>query len=460
MKKSFILAAVAVIVSLLLVSCGSDEQSVSGKDKKKEEAEQSEEQKPKEEETESPEKDFEVATTIEEIIEQDPGEYAGNKYNEAVVHRALDEKNFQDKDSFQVYAHLLNLMSESGQYKEYHSFVKNFNPQIETALSDTPGSMKLENGETVNGTANIAILLDASGSMAQKISGTTKMKQAKEAINNFVASMPEASNVSLRVYGHKGSNADSDKEVSCDSTELVYELQSYDNEKFGDALDKFEPTGWTPIAKSISEAKKDFEKAEDASQNIIYVVSDGVETCGGDPAKAAEALHDSNIEAVVNIIGFDVDSKGQEQLLKVAEAGGGEFKTVDSGDDFKEVWEDERVRLYNEWSSWNADNYNNVSGEQTDKKNELYGKESDFKNLTYDEEGHLKDAVYYLDNNEQISDEVGNEVISMIKQRQDILSGLEDEFDSLLETVDEKGDQLKEEINEKGDEMKEKYDND
>src|SRR5699024_9353069 len=87
-------------------------------------------------------------------------------------------------------------------------------------------------------------------------------------------------------------------------------------------------------------------------------------------------------------------------------------------------------------------------------------KESDFKNLTYDEEGHLKDNDYYLENNEQISDEVGNEVISMIKQRQDILSGVEDEFDSLLETVDEKGDQLKEEITEKGDEMKEKYDKD
>lgn len=71
--------------------------------------------------------------------------------------------------------------------------------------------MKLDNGQKVSGTANIAILLDASGSMAQKIGGKTKMDLAKEAVNQFVSSMPEGSNVSLRVYGHKGSNSDNDK---------------------------------------------------------------------------------------------------------------------------------------------------------------------------------------------------------------------------------------------------------
>lgn len=411
MKKYFYLVLLSIFLCGILVACGSDEEASSKKeesgDKK---SEQTKEQEPPEEE-ESPEKDFEVATTMEEIIEQEPGEYAGDAYNEAVVHRALDEKSFQDKDSFQVYAHLLDLISESGQYKEYYKFTESFTPSIETAISDAPGGMELDDGQKVNGKANIAILLDASGSMAQMVGGKTKMEMAKKAVNNFVASMPEGSNVALRVYGHKGSNAGSDKELSCSSTELVYDLQSYNKGKFKDALDKFEPTGWTPIAKSITEAKKDFENADSSSKNIIYIVSDGVETCDGDPVKAAKKLHDSNIEAVVNIIGFDVDSDGQKQLLEVAEAGGGEFKTVESEDDFKEVWEDERVRLYNEWSSWNAENYNDVSGEQTDKMNELYGERSDFMNLTFDEEGNLKDAARYLEDNEQIGDEVRGEVL-------------------------------------------------
>ncbi|WP_163527645.1 VWA domain-containing protein [Halobacillus ihumii] len=457
MKKLSRLVLLFLLCSLL-AACGSDEEaSTKGEKTENKESEKTEEQAASDKE--SIEKEFEVATTIEEIIEQKSGEYAGNAYNEAVVHRALDESSFQDKDSFQVYANLLSLMSESGQYKEYYNFAEEFNPHIETAISDTPGGMKLDNGENVNSTANIAILLDASGSMAQKVGGKTKMELAKAAINDFVASMPKEANVGLRIYGHKGSNADSDKEISCDSTELVYDLKPYDKGEFEEALDKFEPTGWTPIAKSITEAKKDFENTDGGSQNIIYIVSDGVETCDGDPVAAAKKLHDSNIEAVVNIIGFDVDSKGQEQLLKVAEAGGGEFKTVESEDDFKEVWEDERVRLYNEWSSWNADNYNEVSGEQTDKKNELYGKRTDFMNLTYDEESNLKEAVYYLEGNEQISDQVSEEVISMIEQRQEILASFEEKFNSLLETVEREGDELKEKINEKGDQMKEKYDN-
>ncbi|MDV2686890.1 hypothetical protein RYX56_21290, partial [Alkalihalophilus lindianensis] len=135
----------------------------------------------------------------------------------------------------------------------------------------------------------------------------------------------------------------------------------------------------------------DFEKAKLSGQNIIYVVSDGIETCNGDPVKAAKDLHDSNIKAVVNIIGFDVDNSGQKQLLAVAEAGGGQFETVNTAEQFKRVWEKQRVRLYNEWSRWSAENYNQVSSEISKKLNTLYSKKSDFSNLMYDEKSHLTD---------------------------------------------------------------------
>lgn len=75
------------------------------------------------------------------------------------------------------------------------------------------------------------------------------------------------------------------------------------------------------MRKLFLKQKPIFKKANKPGQNIIYVVSDGIETCDGDSAKEAKELHDSNIKAVVNIIGFDVDSAGQKQLLSVAEAG-------------------------------------------------------------------------------------------------------------------------------------------
>lgn len=452
-KKKFLFFIFTLLITL--TACGEKDQATTEKEKSGESGKAKQEEKSAA--VEEKEDEINISTSIEEITNEEAGKYSGNAYNKAVVHRDLDEKNFQDKDSFQVYDYLLGLMNESEQYKGYYDFAKEFNANIETAVSNTPEGMKLEDGQEVSGTANIAILLDSSGSMAQKIGGKSKMELAKEAVDQFVSSMPEGSNVSLRVYGHKGSNADSDKKLSCESTEMVYDLKPYNATDFKDSLGEFQPTGWTPIAKAIDETKKDFEKTNKPGQNIVYVVSDGIETCEGDPVKAAKELHDSNIEAVVNIIGFDVDSNGQKQLLSVAEAGGGEFETVNTSEDFKQVWERERIRLYNEWSAWSSGNWNDVASEQAEKVNELYGKKADFTNLTYDEKAHLNDAVYYLRDKEQITQETSEEVQSLIQQRHDILKEYQDEFKTLIDTVETEGKKLKEAIDEKGDEMKDKY---
>ncbi|WP_370296574.1 VWA domain-containing protein [Rossellomorea marisflavi] len=58
---------------------------------------------------------------------------------------------------------------------------------------------------------NIEIILDASGSMKNKVDGKTQMELAKDAINEFLSTAPKDANVSLRVYGHKGTGSDADK---------------------------------------------------------------------------------------------------------------------------------------------------------------------------------------------------------------------------------------------------------
>ncbi|OHR69497.1 VWA domain-containing protein [Bacillus sp. UMB0893] len=456
-KKLFLFSMFSLLLLFTLAACGAKNQAMTDKEKSEESGKAKED-----ENTAGKEKEDEVkiAGSIEEIIEEKAGEYSGNAFNEAVVHRALDETSFQDKDSFQIYETLLSLISEGENYSPSYEYYEEFNPSIETTLSEMPGGMKLnENGE-LGLSANIAILLDASGSMAQKIGGKTKMDLAKEAVNQFVASMPEGSNVSLRVYGQKGSNSDSDKKLSCDSTEVVYDLKPYNESEFKTSLGKFQPTGWTPIAKAISETKADFEKANKPGQNIIYVVSDGIETCDGDPAKAAKELHDSNIQAKVNIIGFDVDSAGQQQLISVAEAGGGEFETVDTAEDFKKLWEDERQRLWNEWWDWGNKNWNEVWDEQSKKSKELFEEKSEFTNLIYDEKTRLSETAYYLQEKEQIDSEVRQEVDSLIEQRYNILKDYaEGNYTELKETLQTEGEALKDSIKEKKEEMLKTYKN-
>jgi len=101
-------------------------------------------------------------------------------------------------------------------------------------------------------------------------------------------------------------------------------------------LDHFQASGWTPLSGAIEKAH-DLLKAypENENLNIVYIVSDGVETCDGDPVTAAKLLQADNIQAKVNIIGFDVDDKGQVELKKVADAGNGEYVTVQNKDELE-----------------------------------------------------------------------------------------------------------------------------
>ena len=134
------------------------------------------------------------------------------------------------------------------------------------------------------------------------------MDLAKQAIQQFAAKLPEGTNVSLRVFGYKEGKS---KQESCQSSETVYPLSSYDASSFDSALNKFGAQGWTPLAKAIRDAKADLSsQTSEGVENIVYVVSDGEETCGGDPVKEAKELHTSDMKAIVNIIGFDVSNSG------------------------------------------------------------------------------------------------------------------------------------------------------
>src|SRR5690606_29742313 len=78
---------------------------------------------------------------------------------------------------------------------------------------------------------NIEVMLDSSGSMANVIGGKTMMELAKGAITDFLSNAPKDANVSLRVYGHKGTGSQEDKEMSCSSIEQLYGYEKYDEAK-------------------------------------------------------------------------------------------------------------------------------------------------------------------------------------------------------------------------------------
>ncbi|UOQ83632.1 VWA domain-containing protein [Gracilibacillus salinarum] len=205
---------------------------------------------------------------------------------------------------------------------------------------------------------NIAILLDASGSMAQQIDGKSKMAAAKESITTFMEELPEETNVALRVYGHKGTGADSDKELSCSSSEIIYGYSPYEEAAFSDALNSVQPAGWTPNGLALSKAQEDLAEFKgEENTNIVYLVSDGIETCETEPVKVAKQFYDSNIQPIINVIGFDVDSEGQNHLKEIANAAEGLYQTVQDENELANEFDKIR-EMAEAWEKWK------VQGEQ------------------------------------------------------------------------------------------------
>lgn len=62
--------------------------------------------------------------------------------------------------------------------------------------------------------------------------------------------------------------------------------------------------------------------------NILYIVTDGIETCGGSPVEAAEKMKNGNTNIVLGIIGFNVDANQNKVLNEIAKAGNGYYASA------------------------------------------------------------------------------------------------------------------------------------
>jgi hypothetical protein len=86
--------------------------------------------------------------------------------------------------------------------------------------------------------------------------------------------------------------------------------------------------GYTPITYVLKLAAEDVGK-EGAKPRIIILVSDGKETCEGDPCATAEALADADASLVIHTIGFAVDAAAKYQLQCIARVARGSYYDAD-----------------------------------------------------------------------------------------------------------------------------------
>lgn len=297
---------------------------------------------------------------------------------------------------------------------------------------------------------NVEIILDASGSMAAEIDGTSMMQLAKESIEKFADSLPDEANVALRVYGYEGTGSDADKELSCSSNKLFYEMEPYDSKKFGEALGQFEPSGWTPVAESLLKAKEDFAEYDgEKNTNIIYLVSDGVETCDGDPVAAAKQLSESNITPLINVIGFNVDSEGQQQLKKVAEAADGTYATVRNMEQLQSEF-DRSQEMASKWLNWKIGAESANIDQILERENSIFDYKYEWGDKSSLEIRNIDKALLYLYKTHKLSSEQYQLMKKERQARYDLANKTEnDVYKDLLNMAKEDYKKMEKEINEK-----------
>ncbi|MBL7662001.1 VWA domain-containing protein [bacterium] len=169
---------------------------------------------------------------------------------------------------------------------------------------------------------DVLFILDASGSMTQVTGGTKQIDAAKQAITGALGEIPEGTPVGLRVYAHRV--AQSDKQASCTDTELSVPLDKAAKSTISTTLAGINPKGYTPISYSLQQAKNDFPVARE-SEKIIILLSDGEETCGGNPEQTVKDLIASGFKVRVHTVGFNVNALAESQLKGVANVSGGTY---------------------------------------------------------------------------------------------------------------------------------------
>jgi Ca-activated chloride channel family protein len=159
--------------------------------------------------------------------------------------------------------------------------------------------------------SRILFLLDGSGSMLAPWGPTLRINAAKRFLADLVDSLRVNKDLELglRVYGHQFHR----RFQRCDDTKLEVGFGKENHISIIQKLNQIEPKGTTPIAYSLEMAGGDFP-AEENVRNIIILITDGKESCEGDPCKISLDLQKKRIFLKPFIIGLGMEKDAVDQF--------------------------------------------------------------------------------------------------------------------------------------------------
>lgn len=182
--------------------------------------------------------------------------------------------------------------------------------------------------------ANIELIVDASGSMLAQApdSDRPRWQAAQAALGALLDSgaITEQSAVALRTYGRRRGN-------DCADLEIIQRRSRFNPAALRGLIGRIKPAvgGMTPLSAALHAAADDLQTATGSA--VVILLTDGLESCGGDPQAEAAALIRAAPERSVHVIGFAVERRETRAgLRQIARAGRGFYFDARTGAELAE----------------------------------------------------------------------------------------------------------------------------
>ncbi|WP_411827985.1 vWA domain-containing protein [Luteolibacter sp. AS25] len=177
--------------------------------------------------------------------------------------------------------------------------------------------------ETDVQTTNI-VVFDASGSMWNRMETSTRIEIAREVMKQFLDGYDTRQPLGVIAYGHR-------KRGDCSDIEILVPPANIDPAVVSKQINALLPKGKTPLAESLRRAGELIPKtSEDAN---ILLITDGLETCDGDPCAVAKEMIESGIKVRAHVVGFGLTKAEADSLACIAGLTGGQMFNPSNGDE-------------------------------------------------------------------------------------------------------------------------------
>jgi Ca-activated chloride channel family protein len=175
------------------------------------------------------------------------------------------------------------------------------------------------------------LVFDASGSMSGMgfgESSVTRIDQIRKALSRVLPAVAPVRDLGLIVFGPGSKN-------SCENIDLKLPVAHYSADRIMAELNTVQPYGQTPLTQAVKAAAEALHFREKPA--VIVMLTDGDETCQGNPCELARQLKAEGKDVTVHVIGYMLryatEPTGGQMARCFSEVTGGLFTSTESTDE-------------------------------------------------------------------------------------------------------------------------------